>query len=133
MKQAITLPDHPAKYPYFSDIVKTEGMFVFVSAQAGRGDDGSWSGSFAEQLDRAIANLRRTLEAGGASLDDVVQLTAFLSDARNGDADCRHGNVFNEVYARHFRANWPVRSRVQAVLHDPRCLVELDAMAVIDD
>ncbi|TDR32880.1 hypothetical protein DES43_12510 [Aquamicrobium defluvii] len=31
-----------------------------------------------------------------------------------------------------FKANWPVRTHVQAAMMDPQCMVELDAIAVVD-
>ncbi|EZQ13148.1 RidA family protein [Aquamicrobium defluvii] len=49
-----------------------------------------------------------------------------------GDADHRHGNEFNEIYSMVFKANWPVRTHVQAAMMDPQCMVELDAIAVVD-
>jgi 2-iminobutanoate/2-iminopropanoate deaminase len=63
------------------------------------------------------------LEADGASLADVVKVTAHLSDtglfAR-----------YNAVYARRFSKPYPVRTTVGSHLgHAPGMLVELDCIA----
>jgi 2-iminobutanoate/2-iminopropanoate deaminase len=132
MRETIVLPNHPPKYPYFSDIVKARGTFLFLSGQLGCRADGSWGKNFGEQLELALENLQAALHAAGGTVEDVVQLVASVSDVRVGDADHRHGNEFNEIYSRVFKTNWPVRTRVQAAMMDPQCMVELDAIAVVD-
>ncbi len=50
----------------------------------------------AAQTEAVIENVRRILEAAGASLNDVIDVTAFLVDM---DRDFK---AYNEVYAKHF-------------------------------
>ena len=73
-----------------------------------------------EQTRQVIENLRRVLEAGGATLDDVVSVTCYLSNERDWDA-------FNAEYRQIFRAPYPTRTTVGAGLRD--VLVEMSAVA----
>lgn len=71
-------------------------------------------------LDR-VANL---LHAGGASLRDVVSITAYLSDIANWDE-------FNRVYRERFEPPYPTRTTVGAQLRG--FLVEISAIAYVGD
>lgn len=123
MRETITLPSQPAKY--YSDIVKARGTFIFLAGQVGWRDDGSWGEDFATQVELSLENLKVALAAAGSSLDDVVKVTVYMTDARYGD-------VFNEIYARYFTADRPVRTRIQTGLLARECLVEIDVIAVVD-
>ena len=77
------------------------------------------------QTERVMKNLEAVLAAGGASFDNVVKTTCFLSEI----ADFA---TFNEVYAKYIRS-CPSRSRV-AVKDLPKgALVEVEVIAYIDD
>ena len=76
------------------------GDLLFVSGQIGIVDgsivDGPVAGSLAEgglqaQATQALANLRAQVEANGATLDQVVKTTVFLTDMGNFAA-------MNEIY-----------------------------------
>lgn len=101
------------------------GSFLFTSGQIPLDPGtGEVSGqTVGEQAERAIANLKAVLEAGGSSLAKVVKTTCFLADM--GDFA-----VFNEVYAKHFPGK-PARSCV-AVKQLPRSvLCEIEAVAEV--
>jgi 2-iminobutanoate/2-iminopropanoate deaminase len=101
------------------------GDFIFVT---GTGPIDPVTGKLAgdtieRQTEQTIDNMLSILEADGASLADVVKVTAHLSDtglfAR-----------YNEVYARRFSKPYPVRTTVGSHLgHAPGMLVELDCIA----
>ncbi|MGO4674959.1 RidA family protein [Bosea sp. 2YAB26] len=124
MREAITLPGQHAKY--YSDIVKAKGALVFLAGQVGWDEKGTWAPDFASQLELSLENMKTALHAAGATIDDVVKVNAYLVDVRYGDE-------FNEVYARYFKTDRPVRTRVQAAMLARDCLVEIDVIAVIDD
>ncbi|SRR5690606_33037854 len=124
MREALVHKDHPVKF--YSDVVKAKGTLLFLAGQVAQHPDGSWAQGFEAQTELALANLKRTLDLAGATINDVVKVTAFLSDARYGD-------VFNEVYGRVFREDRPVRTRIQCGLLAPECLVEIDVIAVVGD
>jgi 2-iminobutanoate/2-iminopropanoate deaminase len=133
MRESITLPGHPEKWPCFSDVVKAKGTLVFLAGQVGWDDHGVWAEGFEKQAELALQNMERALAAAGATIDDVVKVVVFVADARNGDADYRTGNNFNEIYSRFFKRNFPVRTRVQTGMLARDCLVEIDVIAVISD
>ena len=81
----------------------------------------------AGQARAALENLKRGLEAVGASFADVVTADRFVTDLSDQDA-------LNRVWGEYFRDAKPATTTVQVVrlATDPRCLVEINAIAVID-
>ena len=81
----------------------------------------------AGQARAALENLMRGLEAVGASFADVVTADRFVTDLTDQD-------VLNRVWGEYFRDAKPATTTVQVVrlATDPRCLVEINAVAVID-
>ena len=75
-----------------------------------------------EQTVRTLENIKAVLEAGGASLADVVKTTVHLSDLG-------HFAVFNQVYTRYFPDPKPVRTTVGSQLLG--ILVEIDTVAYL--
>lgn len=59
------------------------GDLLFVSGQVGSRPDGSPEPDFRRQVELAFDNLRATLEAGGCTFDDVVDVTTFHTDPEN--------------------------------------------------
>ena len=80
------------------------------------------TGDVQTQTRQVLENLRIVLEAGGATLDDVVSVTVFLADANDWAA-------FNEVYREVFRQPYPARTAVGAQLRG--ILVEINAIAML--
>lgn len=81
-------------------------------------------GGIKEQTGRVLLNLQAVLEAAGASLDNVVKTTVYLSDmAQFAD--------MNEVYATFFTGKPPARATVQAAALPKNALVEIDAIAIL--
>jgi 2-iminobutanoate/2-iminopropanoate deaminase len=121
--QPIVLPsDVPAPKGAYSPATRFADL-LFVSGQVPRdartgkllGDD------IRAQSKGVLANLRRVLEAGGATLDDVVSVTVYLADPNDWA-------TFNQVYAETFAPPYPARAVVGAGLRD--VLVEVSAVAV---
>ena len=115
-------PDVPTPKGAYSPGVRC-GDLLFVSGQVPRdartgqllGDD------IRAQTRGVLGNLRRVLEAGGATLDDVVAVNAYLADPDDWEA-------FNQVYRETFAAPYPTRTTVGAALRG--ILVEVSAIAV---
>jgi 2-iminobutanoate/2-iminopropanoate deaminase len=81
----------------------------------------------AGQARAALENLKRGLDAVGASFADVVTADRFVTDLTDQDA-------LNRVWGEYFGDAKPTTTTVQVVrlATDPRCLVEINAIAVID-
>jgi 2-iminobutanoate/2-iminopropanoate deaminase len=78
-----------------------------------------------QQTDQTIDNMLSILDADGATLADVVKVTAHLSDTSLFPR-------YNVVYARRFSKPYPVRTTVGSDLgHAPGMLVELDCIAYV--
>jgi 2-iminobutanoate/2-iminopropanoate deaminase len=98
------------------------GNLLFVSGQVPRDvRTGELVGEDIRAQSRGVlANLRRVLEAGGASLDDVVAVTVYLADVEDWGS-------FNDVYRETFSPPYPARTVVGAQLRG--ILVEVNAVA----
>jgi 2-iminobutanoate/2-iminopropanoate deaminase len=100
------------------------GDFIFVSGQGpldpvtGRivGD------TVEEQTERVLENIKAILAAGGATMADVVKVSAHLSDLDLFDR-------YNKVYATYFPDPKPTRTTVGSQLLG--ILVEIDAIAYV--
>lgn len=112
-----------ASSPYPSAVVV--GDLVFVSGQVAFDDTGTVvaEGDVTGQTRQVLERLQRVLLACGASLDDVVTTTAYLS--RSSDS-----GAFNAEWSRWFGDRRPARATVVAQLLDERLLVEVQAVAV---
>lgn len=59
------------------------GDLLFVSGQVGSREDGSAEPDFEKQVQLAFDNLTAVLDAGGCTLDDIVDVTTFHTDPAN--------------------------------------------------
>ena len=120
----------PPIRPYYSNCVKVEAgsALLFLSGQVGMDARGRLVGTdAASQTKQAIENLRVMLAANGATLDDVVRVTVYVTDMRS----------FDEVAAvrvKAFPANGPASTIVEVrKLALPGLVIEIDAVAVVPD
>lgn len=98
------------------------GDFVFVSGQASVDTSGAIvPGSFAEEMDRSVANVQRVLAEFNLDLSDVVKVNCYLQNA----ADSAE---YNRLYRKHFSAPLPARTTITHCLSD-RIKFEIDVIA----
>lgn len=107
----------------FSHGVVANG-FVFTSGQLPVDVDGEQPQGFEEQVQTAIDNLRRVLEAAGSGIEHVVSVRTFLTDPAQLEA-------YNRVYARTFGEHPPVRTTVCTTLWGVS--LEIDCVARVRD
>lgn len=100
------------------------GDFVFVSGQGPLDPQtGQVVGAtIEEQTARVLENIKAILAAGGATMADVVKVTAHLSDLALFER-------YNKVYATYFPDPKPTRTTVGSALLG--ILVEIDAIAYV--
>ncbi|WP_338665337.1 RidA family protein [Pararoseomonas sp. SCSIO 73927] len=118
---------HPDNYePFLLSQGIRFGDLLFISGQAGAGDDGRIvEGGFRAQGEQAFANLRRALEAGGSSLRDVIKVTIFVTDMAN------FGEVV-ELRRAFFSHPYPADTIAEIkALYDPAALIEIEAIAAV--
>lgn len=102
------------------------GNWLFVSGQAALDAQGNviGAGDFVRQAECAFSNLQQVLQAGGASLDDVIKVTLFLTDMG-------HFPEVVELRRRYFRPPYPADSIVEVkALALPDLMFEIEAIAV---
>lgn len=100
------------------------GSTVWVSGQAGFGPNGIPE-SVEDQSRLAFENLLLVLNAAGASLDDIVELTTYHTSMNELPAFMAAKNAF-------IRAPYPAWTAVEvAGLAEPALKVEIKAVAVI--
>ena len=102
------------------------GRLVFTAGQVGIDPaTGELAGDTIEaQTTQVLDNLAAVLDAGGATLADVVKVTAFLADMSLFPG-------YDTVYRAYFPEPRPARSSVGVNLG--RFLVEIEAVAVLPD
>lgn len=117
-------------FPHF----KRAGDFIFVSGTSSRRPDNSFVGVDVDemgttQLDiqaqtrTVINNIGEILSAAGASLDDVVEISAYLVNMNDFGG-------YNQVYSEFFDESGPTRTTVAVhQLPHPHLLIEIKAVA----
>jgi 2-iminobutanoate/2-iminopropanoate deaminase len=90
----------------FSDAVRA-GSMLYLAGQLGLDADGKLvPGGITPESERAMENLKGTLERNGSSLDRVVSCLLLLADIRDREA-------FNAVYQKYFaKGRFPARSAI---------------------
>ena len=124
----ITAPEGVAPAAQYSHVVLGTGRFVAVSGQLALDSDGGviGEGDAAAQARQVFENLRRCLTSAGATFDDVVKLTYFVTDMA-------HMGAIRAARAAHLSDDrLPAASAVQlGALVRPESLMEIEALAVV--
>lgn len=109
----------------FSEAVHA-GDFLYLSGQIGE-DPATGKlppGGINPESRQVLANVKRVLEANGASLSDVVKCTVFL-------ADISEWATFNTLYREFFKKPFPARSALGANGLAMNARVELECIAYV--
>jgi enamine deaminase RidA (YjgF/YER057c/UK114 family) len=130
-------PDAPDMWmPYAPAIKVTGGTVIYLAGVTAApvyhhhphraAEFDAMPGDMAGQTKAALDNLKRSLDAAGAGFADIVTATRFVTDLADQDG-------LNRVWAQYFGASKPATTTVQVVrlATDPRCLIEINAVAVI--
>ena len=103
----------------YSQAIVVDG-WLFTSGQIPLTPSGGLvAGDIDAQAEQVFSNLAAVLAAAGASLDDVVKTTVFVTDLN----DFARLNV---IYDRHFGTHKPARSTVQVARLPRDASVEID-------
>jgi len=124
-KQLITTRSASALVRPFSQGLRA-GDFIFVSGQ-GPFDPATGKmvgNTIEEQTRQVLENIQAILEAGGATMDDVVKATSYLSDPSFFES-------YNKVYVTYFSDPKPTRSTIACQLVIEGMLVEIDVVAYV--
>jgi len=114
----------------YSPAVKvTGGTTIYMAGQTGYQDDRGevYPGDFDSQVGVAFERMRKTLEAAGGQLEDIVTMTVFITDMSNGTR-------FTQLRRQFFPEDRYPASALIGIkeLARPEMLVEIQAIAVVD-
>lgn len=124
----ISAPEGVAPATAYTHVVMGTGRLVAISGQLALDEDGDLvgEGDASAQARQVFENLRRCLAAAGATFDDVVKLTYFVTDMAHMPAVRAARDTFLDP------ERLPAASAVQvASLVDPAFLMEIEAFAVV--
>jgi len=112
--------------PYSQAVLVEGGKLLFVSGQIPIDPaTGEIVGkSMEEQAERAIRNMLAIVEEAGESTENIVKVTAFLSDIKDYPK-------FNEVYEKFFSESKPARAVVEVANLPKGVKVEIECIAVL--
>lgn len=104
------------------------GNLVITSGQLGMNPESGElvEGGVQAQTHQVFANLKAVLEEAGSGLDKIVKTTCFLQSM--GDF-----GAMNEVYASYFDGAYPSRSAVEVAKLPKGALVEIEAIAYLNE
>ena len=116
--------------PFSRGIKVKSGLLslIFTSGIASVNEKGDpvFIGDIRGQTKQVFENMKGLLASEGATLDDVVKFTVFLKNAKDYDE-------MKEVRAKYIKKDPPASSAVQAQLVRDEFLVEIEALAIIED
>jgi len=123
-KHMIHTPSAPAALGTYSQGIRAGGT-VYLSGQIGLDpQSGNLAASVEAQIEQSFSNLSAVATAAGATLDDAVKLTLFLTDVA-------HFAKVNEIMGRHFREPFPARSTVQVSALPKGAAFEVEAIVAL--
>ncbi|HEV7161951.1 MAG TPA: RidA family protein [Solirubrobacteraceae bacterium] len=125
MREIVDAPDAPAAIGPYSHAVRVGGL-LFCSGQIPIDPaSGELEGeTAAEQARRCLQNLQAVCAAAGASLDQAVRLTIYMTDLEEFAA-------VNEVYGSFFSTQPPARVTVGVAQLPKGAQVEIDAVVAL--
>ena len=113
---------------YTHDVVSADGRTAYVAGQVALDSSGALVGKddFRAQAERVYANLRVALASVGASFEDLVKTTTYVTDRK-------HVAILREVRTRVMGAARPPANTLLVVggLARPELLLEIEAVAQV--
>jgi len=128
MKKQVIHPRGLIKRPFYSHVVKV-GDTIHIAGQVARDENGNvvGAGDFRAQAEKIFENLQLCLGAAGATLNDVVSTTCYLTNM-----SC--SPILAEITKKYFGEEAPPTATWVMVssLALPEFLLEIEAIAVVD-
>lgn len=123
MKTEIYTMNAPAPIGPFSQAIKAQGTFLYVSGNIGIKDGALITGGIKAQTQQTLDNINAILREAGYSFQDVVKVNIFITNMDDFTA-------MNEVYASYFSKPEPARTTVQVSRLPREAIVEIELTAV---
>ncbi|MEC4991678.1 MAG: RidA family protein, partial [Oscillatoria sp. PMC 1068.18] len=123
MKEVIRTEAAPAPVGPYNQAIAATGKMIFLAGQISLNPETAeivGVGDISQQTQQVMTNLQAVLAAAGASWENVVKTTVFLTDLQNFAA-------MNQVYAQYFNeATAPARACVEVPRLPKDVLVEIE-------
>jgi len=121
--------ERPQQRGYSEAVITEGGRTIWLAGQTATVDDAgrSLSADFEGQVRQLFKNLDRTLQKAGGKLSDMVQMTVFITDVRNGD---RLTQIRREVLGDNFPGSALITITALAT---PDAKIEIKGYAVVGD
>lgn len=124
MKEKLLTQNAPAPIGPYSQAIKAEGKFLFISGQIPLTPDGILAGETIEdQTHQAIKNIKGILEEAGLTFENVVKTTVLMKDMGSF-------GIMNEIYNQYFGESKPARAAYEVARLPKDVLIEIEAIAV---
>jgi 2-iminobutanoate/2-iminopropanoate deaminase len=126
-RETVTASGAPEAAGPYSHAVRSRGL-LFCSGQVpiDPATGALLEGSIADQARRCLDNLSVVAAAGGASLQDAVRMTIYVTDIS------RFGEV-NEAYGTYFPSDPPARTTIGVAALPLGAQIEMDAVLALPD
>jgi reactive intermediate/imine deaminase len=124
-KQAIQTKDAPAAIGTYSQAIRA-GNTIYLSGQIPLDPKSMQlvTGDTRAEIERVFDNLAAVAAAAGASMDNAVRITVYLTDLKNFA-------LVNEVMAEYFKEPYPARAAIGVAALPRGAAVEVDAVLVV--
>lgn len=117
----------PPMKPHYSNSIRTNGPLLFVAGQVALGADGKLvgEGDIRAQTTQVLENIRAIVEANGATMADLAQVTVYVRDIEAF-------STVSDIRERYFPADGPSSAIVEvSALAWPEFLIEISAVAAL--
>ncbi len=123
MKKIIESSKAPAAIGPYSQAIETNGM-VYISGQIPiNRETGKIPEGISAQTEQVLINIGYILKEAGCDYRHIIKTTCLLSDMANFKA-------MNEVYAKYFSENPPVRAAFAVKELPLGVLIEIESVAI---
>lgn len=124
MKTVVSTEKAPAAIGPYSQGIRAGNLIITSGQLPIDPATGAFPETIEEQTRRSLENCKAVLDAAGATMENVIKTTVFLSDMNNFAA-------MNGVYTTFFVGDCPARSAVEVARLPKDALVEIECIAVL--
>jgi len=108
---------------FIMPIVRHNGL-IYVAGQGAHDDRPSQQWDIATHTQTVLDKVKNLVERGGSTMDDVVQLSVFLTNIENFEG-------MNKVFKTYFPNGGPARTTVAVAALPGNSLVEINCIAAV--
>ncbi len=127
MKKFVFTENAPKPIGPYSQAILAKGTMLFISGQIPLKPDGTLAGTdIVSQTRQAIENMKAILAVENLDLNNVVKTTVLLKNMDDF-------KTVNEVYNEYFGESKPARAAYQVAKLPLDVMIEIEAIAVVND